>query len=407
VDIAGPGHVCAVHAAVVAARTLDRIGSGATTVTPAWTKSPQDVDPLSWFTGPRMPILFSLAAVLQGIVITILYWDEWSDVMLQFVAMPFFLGAGWLTAFSAQPHRRRFSSGDAIGILALAFAGLVVSAFGTYGGTLAVSQWWPGIALGVTLVGIAPYCAPRRQLLYAGPILVLAGVVGWIVFSSQSDYWPPVALVILLIGPTAIGTVAGIVFSSTVVSRTLSLLDTTAGTEEVYPGSVLVDEDEQRASVARMSARVAPFLQQVAAAGVITPENRALAAQLARRLRTDLVTATSRSWLDIVAHETGMIISDPDRLADSMNESQRAALRGLLVAAMDSTVVDRRSLLIELRAQPDGSTAVALSIDVDLPEGRRQLLLAPYYLTLKTTVDDLSWDDGRSVMVKFRIAPLG
>jgi hypothetical protein len=373
-------------------------------VSNAWVKSPQDVDPISWFTGPRMPLLFSIAGVLQGLVITILYWDDWSSTVAQFVAMPFFLGAGWLTASSAQPNRRRFAFRDALGILALGCAGLLVSAFGTYGGRLAVSQWWPGIALGITLVGIAPYCTPRKQLLYAVPILVFVGLVGWRVFSAQTSYWPPIILVILIIGPTAIGSVAGIVFSYTVVARTLALLDTSAGTEEFYPTAEPVDEADERDSVARMSARVAPFLQQVAAAGVITPANRALAAQLARRLRSELVTATSRSWLDVVARETGMIVSDPGRLADSMNESQRAALRGLLVAAMDSTVVDRRSILIELRAQPDGSTAVALSIDVDLPEGRRLLLLAPYYLTLKTTVDDLSWDDGRSLMVKFRIS---
>jgi hypothetical protein len=352
-----------------------------------------------------MPILFSLAGVLQGLVITIVYWDEWSSVLLQFFAMPFFLGAGWLTATSAQPNRRRFSLGDSIGILALACAGVVVSAVGTYGGTLSVSQWWPGIALGVTVVGIAPYCTPRRQLIALGPILAFVGVVGWVVFSSQTSYWPPVALVMLVIGPTVIGVVAGIVFSYTFVSRTQAMLDTSAGTEEFYSTSDVIDEAGQRESIARLSARVAPFLQEVAAVGAITPENRTLAAQLARRLRTDLVTATNRSWLDVVALETGIIVSDPGRLADSMNESQRAALRGLLVAAMDTTVVDRRTLLIELRAQADGSTAVALTIDADLPEGRRLLLLAPYYLTLKTTVDDLSWDDGRSLMLKFRIAP--
>jgi hypothetical protein len=371
----------------------------------AWAKSPQDVDPVSWFTGPLTPILFSVAGVVQGLVITGVYWNSWSSVVLQFAAMPFFLGAGWLTALSVQPNRRRFSLPDATGILALAGVGVIVSGAGTYGGTLLVSQWWPGIALGVTLVGIAPYCKPRNLLICALPILAFVGVVGRIVFSAQAASWPPVTMTILLIGPTGIAALAGIVFSYTVVSRTLALLDTSAGTEEFYPASEPVDEAGERGSVARMSARVVPFLQEVAAAGVITPENRALAAQLARRLRTDLVTATDRSWLDVVATETGIIVSDPARLADSMNESQRAALRGLLVAAMDSTVVDRRSLLIELRARQEGGTAVALTIDVDLPEGRRLLLLAPYYLTLKTTVDDLSWDDGRSLMVKFRIAP--
>ena len=371
----------------------------------AWARSPQDVDPISWFTGPRMPILFGVAGVLQGLIITILYWGSWSSTVLQFVAMPFFLGAGWLTARSAQPNRHRFGIPEAAGILALACAGLVVSAVGTYGGTLSVAQWWPGIALATTLVGIAPYCSPRKQLVCAAPILIFVGVVGWTAFSGAPQYWPPVMLGILIVGPTAVGSLAGIVFSYTVVSRTLAMLDTSAGSEEFYPAEEQLESAEQRDSVARMSARVAPFVQQIAEAGVITPENRALAAQLARRLRRELVNATSRSWLDVVAHETGMIVSDPARLADSMNESQRAALRGLLVAAIDSTVVDRRTLLIELRAQADGSTAVALSIDVDLPEGRRLLLLAPYYLTLKTTVDDLSWDDGSSLMLKFRIAP--
>jgi hypothetical protein len=31
-------------------------------------------------------------------------------------------------------------------------------------------------------------------------------------------------------------------------------------------------------------------------------------------------------------------------------------------------------------------------MDVDLPEGRRIMHLAPYYLTLRTAVDDLTWD---------------
>ncbi len=371
----------------------------------AWNRSPQDVDPISWFTGPRMPILFAVAGVLQGVIITILYWHDWSSTVLQFVAMPFFLGAGWLTALSAQPNRHRFAIRDAAGILALACAGLAVSAVGTYGGTLSPSEWWPGIALAATLVGISPYCSPLKQLLCSLPILAFVGVVGWIAFSGVPQYWPPVMLDILIVGPTAIGALAGVVFSHTVVARTLAMLDTSAGNEEFYPVAGELDPKQQRDSVARMSARVAPFVQQVAESGVITAENRALAAQLARLLRRELVNATSRSWLDIVASETGMIVSDPARLADSMNESQRAALRGLLVAATGNTVVDRHTLLIELRAQPDGSTAVALSIDVDLPEGRRLLLLAPYYLTLKTTVEDLSWADGASLLLQFRIAP--
>jgi hypothetical protein len=75
-----------------------------------------------------------------------------------------------------------------------------------------------------------------------------------------------------------------------------------------------------------------------------------------------------------------------------MNPSQRTALRSLLRAVLDTPGADSSSLLIELRGRADGATAVGVSMDVDLPEGRRIMHLAPYYLTLRTAVDDLSWD---------------
>ena len=374
-------------------------------MTSSWTRSPQDVDPVSWFTGPRAPILFSLAGVIEGLVITLLYWGQWSNVSLQFVALAAFLAAGWLTALATRPHRPRLGALQASGILLVASAGLAVSAAGTFGGTLLVEQWWPNIALGVTVVVISPYCAPRTLMIASVPIVTLAGLGGLYVFYSDGSFWPPIATFLLSAVPTVIGAAAGIVFSQTVVARTIAMLDTSAGDEEFYPALEPLGDYEQRGRVARLSTRVAPFVQRIAQAGVITDADRRLAAQIARRLRSELVLQSRMSWLDVVAHKSGMIVSDPGRLADRMNESQRAALNGLLVAASESSVVDQRTLLIELRAQPDGGAAVALSIDVDLPEGRRLVLLAPYYLTLKTTVDDLSWDDGRSLLMRFRIPP--
>lgn len=369
----------------------------------AWRLSPQEVDPLSWFAGPRLPLVFMAAAVLQGIVITVLYWQVWSNVALQFAAMPFFLVAGLLTARFTLPQRPQLGAGHAALVLGIAVAGVVVAAIGTVNSVTPVQQWWPGIALGAALASLAPYSSARQMIWYSVPTVAAIGVIGWLVFSTITRFWPPLGIVVIASGPVLVISVASVVFCHTVVDRTLALLETSAGTEEVYAAAVPLTETERKGSVARMSARVAPFIERVAHSGQITPSDRAFAAQIARRLRTELVTATNRSWLDIVAHETGMVVSDPGRLADRMNESQRAALRGLLLEALDSAVIDKDTLLIELRAQPDGSTAVALSIDVDLPEGRRFLLIAPYYLTLKTTVDDLSWDDGRSLLLKFRI----
>jgi hypothetical protein len=59
--------------------------------------------------------------------------------------------------------------------------------------------------------------------------------------------------------------------------------------------------------------------------------------------------------------------------------------------------------MVELRGQPDGSTAVAVSLDVDLPEGRRIMHLSPYYLPLRTAVRDLQWDGLRHI--RFEVPP--
>jgi hypothetical protein len=44
-------------------------------------------------------------------------------------------------------------------------------------------------------------------------------------------------------------------------------------------------------------------------------------------------------------------------------------------------------------------------MEVDLPEGRRVVMLAPYYLTLKDAVENLAWTNERSVTFTFRIRP--
>ena len=139
--------------------------------------------------------------------------------------------------------------------------------------------------------------------------------------------------------------------------------------------------------------------------GVITPEDRALAGQLARRLRDDLVTQSNVSWLDSVASGSRLVVIDPEHRAQRMRSTQRTALRALLQAILDTPGTDAGSLLVELRGRADGATAVGVSLEMELPEGRRILHLAPYYLTLRTTVDDLSWSEDRFLRVTFNLPP--
>ena len=98
------------------------------------------------------------------------------------------------------------------------------------------------------------------------------------------------------------------------------------------------------------------------------------------------------------------MVVDPDRLAHRMNSAQRTAMRGMLRAIIETPGIDSGSLMVELREAPDGATAVAVSLDMALPEGRRIMHLAPYYLTLRMTVDDLKIETDKLLKVSFNVA---
>ncbi|WP_213813779.1 hypothetical protein [Glaciihabitans sp. dw_435] len=364
--------------------------------------SPQQVDPLSWFTGPRLPVTVAVASVVLALVTTALYWNQWTSVALQFAAMPFFLVAGLAAAHFVQPHRPPITPPQAAIVLGISAAGVIVSAFGTVGSSVPVEQWWAEIGIAVTLGSLAPYSSARRMIGYSIASATFIVIVANIVYIPAPSAWPWGGRLVIAVGPVLVAAIASTVFSYTVVDRTLRLLETRSG----HPDQDAADRADdliRSENIARVRARVIPFIESVATAGVITPEDRALAGQLARQLRTDLVAAANRSWLDDLAMESGIIVTDPGRAAHRMDEAQRASLRGLLLAVLDTPVMDRDSPLIELRERADGSTAVALSLDVDLPEGRRLMLIAPYYLTVGSVVDNLSWDDGRSLSLKFQL----
>ena len=68
----------------------------------------------------------------------------------------------------------------------------------------------------------------------------------------------------------------------------------------------------------------------IGAVGRSGPAHRALAGQLARRLRDDLVTQSKLSWLDSIARESRLVVVDPDQLARRMNNAQRTGMSGKL-----------------------------------------------------------------------------
>jgi hypothetical protein len=367
--------------------------------------SPQQIDPLSWMTRPWVSLAFTVLAFVYGLTAAAVTWSGSPLPWLDVAAVLFVTAACLVVQLTTRPLRPAFGPRRAVVPLLLGLGGLALSTVANVGSEVGVHNWWAPVGLGILIATCGPYSTAPHILAYGFVLAVATGFAAWPAFVGRDDPWTGLSTVVIACSSIVIGTVATAVFSFTVVLRTQGLLGRV--------GIPVADDDAAReaaarhaeiTTLARLGSRVAPFLDSIANAGTVTAEDRAVAGQLARRLRSDLVTQANRSWLDSLALGGQIYVVDPDNRADSMNAAQRAALRGLVLAVMDDPATDNGSFFIELRGQPDGSTAVAMSIDIDLPEGRRMMMIAPYYLALQTTVNEISWDPVRDLL-RFRVPP--
>jgi len=383
---------------------------------PSLRLSAQQVDPLSWFTGPLVPLAFAVLTFLYGIILTAYTWTDTPAPWLQLIAVGLYTAGGVGIHIATRPFRRPIGWGLGAALMTPAVVGMIVSALG-YSSTpfivgfwwapeasFAVEFWWAPGALALTLGSLGPYLPVRKVLgLGIGATAVAIGA-SLAILNPAMQHWGLLGTAVIISYPPLLGVAATAAFSYSVVSTTLRMLDNPA--RLVVAGEAAQSDAAlhiEQVTVARLTARATPFLEAIAEAGRITPADRALAGQLARRLRDELVIESNLSWLDSIAGESRLVVVDPDRRAQRMNGAQRTALRALLRAIVDTPGIDSASLMVELREAPHGATAVGVSLDMTLPEGNRIMHLAPYYLTLKVSVDGLAIDRNRLLRLTFQV----
>jgi hypothetical protein len=366
--------------------------------------SAYDVDPLSWFTGPLVPLVFAALNLTYGVTLAIITWIQVGNPRLQFAAVIIITSACLFVHVMTRPMRRRI--GWRVGAIAMGIAslGFLVSALGYTNIVFQIELWWAPFGVALVLASLAPYLSARALVLLGTASMVVTAPVAYLLVLHKVPNWGLVSTLLIIVSPIVSGIVATATFSYVVVSRMQPLLERrslslvsaeAARTDEV--------EDAERVRLAQLTARAVPFLEGIIEAGVVGPTDRALAGQMARRLRDDLVTQSNLSWLNSVAAGNRLVVIDPEHRAGKMRTAQRTALRALLQAILDTPGTDSGSLLVELRGADDGSTAVGVSLDMELPEGRRIMHLAPYYLTLGTAVKDLQWSRDRFIKLSFNL----
>jgi hypothetical protein len=366
--------------------------------------SAQQVDPLSWFTGPFVPLSLAVFAAVYSSIVVAIGWGISDRPWLQVVAAMLCTSSGLIVHYATRPMRQ--SIGWATSALALApsVAGMLLSALDYSGSELEVEFWWAPGTLALAFTSLAPYVSARMVLVLGGLATTVAVLGSVAILHAGVETWGPIGLALVSSYQPVLGLVATAVFSHTVVTTMLGMLEKSS--RIMVAGQTIRDEAAARvekAMVAQLTARAVPFLQSIISSGRISPSDRALAGQLARRLRDDLVTQSRISWLDSVASESRLVIVDPDRRARRLNHAQRSALRGMLGAILNTPGADRGSLMVDLREGPNSTTAVGVSLDMALPEGRRIMHLAPHYLALQAAVNDLSIDTRDLLRLSFTV----
>lgn len=355
--------------------------------------APQQIDPLSWFTGPFVPLVFGGLTLFYGVFAAVFSWfDVREDLWVQLVAIGLTV-CSHVVVQIASAVRARVGLLTGIISMTLSSAGFIVSAVGYSGTDFRVELWWAPIALAMTMGSLGPYLPARLLVPLGGIATVITTPIAVALVGPEVGVWGPIGSVIVIGYSGVLGVLLAATFSSYVSSRTLRLLERRSQTllrDEAERDAELVIAE--RARLAGLTSRAVPFLEDVLARGAIRAIDRSLAGQIARRLRDDLVAQIDSSWLDDAVAGTGIVVLDPDQRAQRLRTPQRAALRGLVTSLLDTPSIDAESVLIELRGGDDGATAVGVSLDMDLPEGRRIVHLRPHVLRLRTAAEDLEWD---------------
>lgn len=364
-----------------------------------FTLSAQQVDPLSWFLGTRVPVAFTSLIVVFGAVQTALLWSTMERPWLQVFALALFAGCGLVVQAAVAPLRPPLGSAVAGAALSLAVLGTAASAAGFAHVAVRPELWWASIGLAVSISSLAPNLSVQRMLWLGSAATAVMLVLVFVVVRPQFQSWSTDSEVLLTAAPPLLGMTGTAVFAWSIVNAALPHLEDPS--RLVVSGRPLGADQEraERERLARLTARAAPLLESVARSRRVAPHDRALAQQVARRLRDELVSTSRIGWLD-----ERVSVSDPHGLAHQLDNAQRTTLREFVRAVLALPGADPSSVKVAFRRAPDGATGVAVTLDRALPEGRHVLHLAPYYLTLGRAVDALTLRDGR---VSFRVRRQG
>jgi len=377
-------------------------------VTVWWRRSANEVDTLSWLTAslvtawvPALIVALGAGAVLIGGQGAAAPGFQWAAAILAALATA-------AIHFAARPARRRFGTATAIVVAVLASSAVLISGWGIARGgegadrELIPELWWAPVAVALVVMSLSPF-VPGRVFLPAGAMVAGASVLGAAWATEPLAAVSPGAEVVIAASSPLFALIGGTFLTRSLIDEVQGWRSGVVDTMVAPPAREKAVAIVDRSTRGALTHEALPFLRAIAEGATVDAATRARAAELAAELRTALVDREGSGWLGAVIARRPVHVTDPHRLADRVSLDQRAAILALIDGVFSDETAGVYAARLELAPGADGQVAVALTLDLELPEGRRTAVLAPYYLTAKSVVRDISWTNGRSLIVRFGV----
>jgi len=360
-------------------------------------RTPQQVDPVGALASRPVSLITVLAALVVAVSATLSGRAQIVDPAAAVGAVAALAAAGLVLVLSASPLRAPFRRRSLVAVVVLSCAAVALEALGLLGQNELVRDDWSSLAVGVLLLGVAPY-RPAVEILAAG--LVVAVVVAAVVLLERPWFVtavPTTTFVIVAVVPVVALSAAAASFSRTFTLLVERWIDRATTFRRA-------SADELRASIARsvqqdrvtiLNRDVVPFFASLVDRGAVTAADAQRARDIADQLRVSMVAEADRSWLEhlFVSPTSGVsgIVVDPDFVASAMTPDHRTSLRALLVAFGERDGVQADDVRVDLRRVDDRVEAL-VSVPTTVGEFVVRRRFAPWFAVLRIVFGDLQVD---------------
>jgi len=364
-------------------------------------RSMRRIDPLATLASFPLTVAAAAAAPIIAVLLTMQHLDEIDSAAIMVAALlVLILACATLVSrvMAANAVRQQFSAGTHLTIVGLAVLAATLASIAQWRSNEMLRDDWGPIAVGILLLGIAPYRSIRSLIVSGGIAAVLIGLLTAIQAQPMVSPVPTMAYVVLAMTPVLALSAGGVAYAIAAVQSRERWQLVTAEVARAHASNLRdpIARSVQQERVTLLDREVVPFFTSVLQRQTITADDTERAQRIAGTVRGIMVAEANRSWLgatvDEIATRRGIppldVVSDPSRSTDRMTFGQRAAARALLDALISHPGFDPNAFTAATVTTP---THFSMRITATVASRPRRLnkVVAPYLAVIRAVFCDL------------------